>query len=258
MIPRVAHFIWLGGPLPDHLAELCETFREHHPEWAIWWWNEQAIDRFGLEHRDIYDRAAEYVPSDSVYQLQSDIARVEILHQFGGAYIDCDLLWHAPVDELLDGHEVVTPWERQWVNVANGFIATVPGHPVLREVIDGLPGRAEVHNRTPVTRSARARAAAPGSVSAASPSNPTARISSFSASGRVPRRTCGEQTSKKLCFELASARISSYSAALIPLSANTCSRAICGAYDFHASRWKLRTTAGESPRFRIQYDRVSM
>ncbi|HLR95350.1 MAG TPA: hypothetical protein VK053_12535, partial [Jiangellaceae bacterium] len=73
MIPRVAHFIWLGGPLPDHLAELCETFREHHPEWAIWWWNEQAIDHFGLEQRDIYDRAAEYVPSDSVYQLQSDI-----------------------------------------------------------------------------------------------------------------------------------------------------------------------------------------
>lgn len=148
VIPRIAHFIWLGGPLPDHLAELCETFREHHPEWAIWWWNEQAIDHFGLEQRDIYDRAAEYVPSDSVYQLQSDIARVEILHQFGGAYIDCDFLWHAPVDDLLDGHEVVTPWERQWVNVANGFIATVPGHPVLREVIDGLPGRAEVHNRT--------------------------------------------------------------------------------------------------------------
>lgn len=148
MIPKVAHYIWLGGPLPGHLERMCDTFRTHHPDWDIWWWNEQSIADLGLEQQGIFDRAADYVPADSIYQLQSDIARVEILHRHGGAYIDCDFLWHAPVDPLLGRHKLVTPWERQWVNVANGFIATVPGHPILREVIDGLPGRAESHNPT--------------------------------------------------------------------------------------------------------------
>lgn len=147
MIPKVAHFIWLGGPLPDRLAGMCDTFTEHHPGWDVRWWDEQALADLGLEQRDLFDRAGEYVPADSVYQLQSDIARVEILHRHGGAYIDCDFLWHAPVDPLLDGYALVTPWERQWVNVANGFIAATPGHPVFREVIDELPGRAAAHNR---------------------------------------------------------------------------------------------------------------
>lgn len=135
MIPKIAHFIWLGPPLPDYLGECVESFRLRHPSWSIWWWDEDSLSRAVTTNTRMFKQPDRWVNDHSVYQLQSDVARLELLNAFGGVYVDCDFLWNKPVDPHLAGSTAVTVWERQGSHVANGFIASTPGHGVIKDAI---------------------------------------------------------------------------------------------------------------------------
>lgn len=139
---HTAHLIWLQGKdnVPDHILELHATFLTHHPHWNIQWWDDARIRDLGLVNFDLYDRAAEYVPDHSVYQMQADVARIEILHRHGGAYLDLDYRWQAPIDPMLVGKSVVTGWEIDGKYAANGFIfSRSPKHTLLTQYRDTLP-----------------------------------------------------------------------------------------------------------------------
>lgn len=153
MIPRVAHMIWLGGELPPHLAKLVASFRVHHPRWKIRWWHEKELEEFGLTNAELFHSADQIVAADSVYQLQSDIARYEILHRHGGLYVDCDYRWQRPLDPHLRRRTLVSGWEAQYRWVANGIIAATPRHPALAQAIKDIPER--IRNRHPSWRANR-------------------------------------------------------------------------------------------------------
>lgn len=133
--------IWLGGPLPEDLQRLVDTFTRTSPDWTIRWWHEREINQLRLRNRQVYDRAGQLVSKDSKYQLQSDIARYEILYRHGGMYIDCDYWWQKPIGPWLEGESLVTCWEVDSMFVANGFIAAAPGHPAMLEAIEQVPYR---------------------------------------------------------------------------------------------------------------------
>jgi inositol phosphorylceramide mannosyltransferase catalytic subunit len=132
VIPRVIHLIWFGPPIPEpYLAEV-RHLGELNPDWAIRWWHEEEVLDFGLANRALFDTARTYVPPDSVYQLQSDLARYEILYRHGGVYVDLDYRWQKPLNSLLLPEDIlVTCWEQQGRHVANGFIAARPRQALL-------------------------------------------------------------------------------------------------------------------------------
>lgn len=137
-IPRVLHQVWVGGRLPEHLAPCVRSWRRLHPTWEYRMWTDQ--DLGWLANRDLFDRAAELVPDDAVGQFRSDLARYEILHRHGGLYVDCDTRALRTVDRVLDGRDAFAVAEdRRWV--ANTYLACVPGHPVMAELVAGLPAR---------------------------------------------------------------------------------------------------------------------
>lgn len=140
MIPRVIHQVWLGSPIPDHLARMTRTWTEHHPGWGYHLWTEPDVSALGLTHRDLYDAAERIVPTDAVWQFRSDLVRWDILHRHGGVYADTDTTCQRPLDGLLAGHSMVAGWEMQsrWVGVS--VLASVPGHPVAGEVLAAIPG----------------------------------------------------------------------------------------------------------------------
>lgn len=136
-IPRIMHFIWVGSPIPDRLMANVGTWREMHPDWGIHLWTDDNLPN--LRNADLYHRAASLVPADAVGQFRADIARYELLYDFGGFYADVDTIPLRPVDSALKGHEVFAAMEdRSWVG--NTYLGAVRRHSIFLDLITGLPG----------------------------------------------------------------------------------------------------------------------
>lgn len=134
-IPKMMHFVWLGSPMPEHMRSNVAEWRRLNPDWLAHVWTEKNIPI--LRHSDLYRRAQDLVPKDAVYQLQSDIIRLELLYDFGGFYADTDTRPLRPLREALEGHEVFAAAEdRNWVG--NTYLGSTPGHPIFADLIRGL------------------------------------------------------------------------------------------------------------------------
>jgi hypothetical protein len=84
MIQKLIHQLWIGPrPLPAFTQSwrLC-AFKN---DWEYRLWREKDIDDLNLKWRACYDAAP-------MFQIKSDIARIEILSRFGGFYVDCDFV----------------------------------------------------------------------------------------------------------------------------------------------------------------------
>lgn len=124
-----------------------ETVREHNPGWQYFLWDEERInDSLRMRYRDIYDKADQFALPGRVYQFQSDLARYEILNQFGGVYVDTDIEFVRPLDDLPDvliptmGLSTWMAWEKQDEFVSNAVIGARPvrGN-FLDHLADSLP-----------------------------------------------------------------------------------------------------------------------
>lgn len=141
MIPRVFHSVWVGPPMPEHLAAYLKTWTALHPGWKHRLWGEDDLD--WLTNQELFDHAEAH--TTSVGQFRSDVARYEILHRHGGIYVDCDFEALAPIDDLLFDVDCFAAWETDDVWVNNAILGAVPGHPFLADLIAGLPASVRRH-----------------------------------------------------------------------------------------------------------------
>lgn len=135
MIPRRIHLIWVGSaPPPEALANLA-LWRDQHPEWTITLWDDAS--RIKLQNEDLYRDAEQYVPAHAVGQFRADLLRYELLLRFGGFYADLDTYPLRPIDPALEGcSEFAVREDAQWIG--NTYLASVPGNPIFRALVDGL------------------------------------------------------------------------------------------------------------------------
>jgi mannosyltransferase OCH1-like enzyme len=133
VIPKIVHHIWVGDPMPDCLEGHVETWRRLHPDWDHIMWR----DFDWLTNQHLYDTAEEITPH--VGQLRSDLARYEILHTYGGVYVDTDMEALRPIDDRM-GVECFAGWETDGVWVNNAVLGCVPGHPLMADLIAAAPG----------------------------------------------------------------------------------------------------------------------
>ena len=139
-IPRILHQVWVGPPMPEHLAQYSASWRMLHPDWEYRLWRED--DLRWLRHQDLFDRAAELSPRN-VGQFASNIARLEILLQHGGVYIDSDMEPLKPIDPLTDV-DAFTAWHPRAEGyddrtfITNALMGAVPGHSVFASLVDGI------------------------------------------------------------------------------------------------------------------------
>ena len=132
MIPRVFHPIWLGeGPFPYAVER--ESWHRFHPDWEHRLWTERDLpgDLELVEAANLLRQPAE----------RADILRLELLHRYGGVYLDADFECLKPVDPLLDGVSCFLGLLDSG-RVSNAVIGAVPGHPLLAKAM------AEVRPRT--------------------------------------------------------------------------------------------------------------
>lgn len=94
MIPKVIHYCWFGRKRKPKLVRDCiKSWKKHLPDYKIIEWNEKNSD---LSHPFV----------KKAYKLKkwafvADYIRLQKLHEFGGIYLDTDMMILKNLDDLL-------------------------------------------------------------------------------------------------------------------------------------------------------------
>lgn len=127
MIPKLLHFIWLG----DNIPPFPKMFRDMNPDWKTVFWGEN--DLLWLQNQELFDN------STSHKNMQSDLARVEILYRFGGVYMDCDIVPFKPLGDFMTDLDLVAFYENEEIKpgqINNCVMGSHPKHPVWIDIIN--------------------------------------------------------------------------------------------------------------------------
>lgn len=130
-IPKIIHQICLEenqAVLANH-----ESWKEAHPDWECYLWTEEELKYLYLINQTLYEKA-----SSSEEKIQ--IAAFEILYQYGGVFIDSDLVCKKNLDFLNEHCDFYAPLKRKIKRpeLSTKIIGCSPSHPILNESIRTL------------------------------------------------------------------------------------------------------------------------
>lgn len=132
-IPKKIHYCWVGGTNKPKSVQYCiNTWKKYCPDYEIIEWNENNYDFFKNQYmKEAYDKKKwGFVP---------DYARLDIIYQYGGIYMDTDVELVASLDSLLENEAFLgfenTGNGKFYVNCGHGFGA-VPNHPIIKAARD--------------------------------------------------------------------------------------------------------------------------
>jgi len=95
MIPKIIHYVWVGGGPLTPLAEKCiESWKKFCPDYEIKRWDETNFDI----NQNIYCKEAY---ESKKWAFVSDYIRAKVLYDFGGIYLDTDVELVKNIDVLL-------------------------------------------------------------------------------------------------------------------------------------------------------------
>ena len=95
-IPKILHYCWFGGGTISPENRKCmESWEKYCPDYKIIEWNEQNFD---ISKNRYVQQAYEA----KKYAFVSDYARLAVVYEHGGIYLDTDVELVRPLDELLE------------------------------------------------------------------------------------------------------------------------------------------------------------
>ena len=95
MIPKIIHYCWFGkSKKPDVFYKCLATWEKYCPDFEIIEWNEENSKPFSNK---FYKNALR----KKKYAFASDYIRVKVLYEYGGVYLDTDMLLIKNIGDLL-------------------------------------------------------------------------------------------------------------------------------------------------------------
>lgn len=131
-IPRVIHYCWFGENPKDKAVLKCiRSWKRYCPGYEIVEWNEK---NFNVNVIPYTAQAYEH----GKWAFVSDYARLKVIYDYGGVYLDTDVELKKPLDTLLScqgflGLEKINSVYQ--VNTGLGFGA-VRGHPLIKKMLE--------------------------------------------------------------------------------------------------------------------------
>ncbi len=129
-IPRVIHYCWFGDNEPGEQSKECiESWKRFCPDFEIKCWNEKNYD-VG-KHKYM-----EEAYKNKAYAFVSDYARLDILYNYGGLYMDTDVEVIKDLSPLLS-HEAFCGFCLHAPRIASGLnMGSVKEQPVIKDMLD--------------------------------------------------------------------------------------------------------------------------
>lgn len=134
MIPKVIHYCWFGYNEKPELVERCiESWKKYLPDYEIREWNEENFDINLCDYvRQAYN--------EGKWAFVSDVARLWIIYNEGGIYLDTDVELHNSLDELLQTKCWFCYDDIRYINTGIGF-GSEKGHFIIKSILDDYYNR---------------------------------------------------------------------------------------------------------------------
>ena len=128
MIEKVIHYCWFGyGEKPELFNKCIESWRKFCPDYKIVEWDESNFD----VHQNTYISQAY---DNKEYAFVADFARLWIVYNYGGIYLDTDVELVKPLDDLL-GHKAFFGTDYPG-GIATGLgFGSEPNNPIIAEMM---------------------------------------------------------------------------------------------------------------------------
>lgn len=141
-IPRLIHQVYedSSGP-PRELLALSESWQKCHPGWEYILWKKDRIEYLLKEYYPEFVYLYHSFPRD-IHRW--DFIRYLILYEYGGLYVDMDYECLESLESILskcdcyfglEPHDHAKSHNKEFI-VGNAFIASIPGHLFIKEIID--------------------------------------------------------------------------------------------------------------------------
>ena len=129
MIPKVINYCWFGGKdLPKEVKQCIKTWKNFCPDYKIICWNEK---NFNVHLNPFVESAYE----NGAWAFVSDYARLKIIYDYGGIYLDTDVKLLKNIDFLLSNKMYVGIQQGEKLcNTGLGFGAEAH-HPVVGKML---------------------------------------------------------------------------------------------------------------------------
>lgn len=128
MIPKKIHYIWFGkGEKNERIKHCIDSWRKYLPDYEIIEWNE---DNFDINYNDFTKQAYE----NKKWAYVSDVARLWILYNEGGIYMDTDVEVYKPLDEFLNQEGFIGFEDVNYLSTAT--IGAEKGNPIIKLILD--------------------------------------------------------------------------------------------------------------------------
>lgn len=128
MIPKVIHYCWFGGnQKPKSMIRCMESWKKYCPDYEIMEWNESNFDINCISFvREAYEAKK--------WAFVTDYARLKIIYENGGIYLDTDVELLKSLDDLLFFNAYVGMQSSDYINTGLGFGAE-KGNPMIYELM---------------------------------------------------------------------------------------------------------------------------
>lgn len=132
MIPKIVHYCWISdeGNMSEDIKKCVESWHKYLPDYKFINWNDSNFDWGICEF-------TKHCRENNLYAYCSDYIRMWALYNYGGFYLDSDVMVYRSFDELLNLKRVLS---NECMCTSN-FIETAimgcePGDKVFGEVVD--------------------------------------------------------------------------------------------------------------------------
>ena len=127
-IPKIIHYVWVGNnEKPKDIKRCMETWKKHLKDYEIIEWNEKNFD---IDSNKFVKEAYEA----RKWAYVSDYIRAYAIYNYGGIYLDTDVLVVESLDSLLDNRAFVGYENPQYPFTA--VFGAEPGHPLVKDMIE--------------------------------------------------------------------------------------------------------------------------
>ncbi len=134
MIPKKIHYFWFSGdPYNDKIKECINSWQKHLFDYEIIKWD--------LTNTPIDCEFARKALAEKKWAFLSDYARLKVLSEFGGIYLDTDVLVVKSFNDLLS-------CESFWGRAQNGMVEPVvigskPGNKIVKDCLEHFSTKLE-------------------------------------------------------------------------------------------------------------------